>query len=399
MKPWAIQPRLHLDIGWRDLASALGPGVGATGTWMDRIAAKAPPGTVAVTGLSVRTLFDAVLSEADIGPGSTVVATPINIEGMAQLVEAHGARLATVDLDRGTLAPSPDRLLHPSMDMLLSTHLYGPGPVLEARPAGIPQTCLIVEDRAQAFDGRLVLSPGADVALYSFGPIKMRTALGGAVALFRDPALARAVAGRLAGWPERSDGWFLRRVLKYAILKAASHPLIFGLIHRVLGRSGRDVDAVLGGLARGFAPDQPVQQAVRHRPPARLLRLLARRLERTGDRHEGPDRACLEQIGAIQPVPGLDRPTPPTWLLPVLADHPAALIAALAEEGYDATRGATSMRVIGPGPAPVAEDLMARVVYLPKPRTPRAVDRLTVALRRATTTARRASLTETGDPT
>mgnify|MGYP000166768879 CR=1 FL=1 len=39
---------------------------------------------------------------------------------------------------------------------------------------------LIVEDCAQAFDGTLRLPEGIDIALYSFGPIKVATALGGA---------------------------------------------------------------------------------------------------------------------------------------------------------------------------------------------------------------------------
>lgn len=399
MRTWSIQPRLRLDIGWRDLASVLRPGVGGPELWQARIAALAPPGTVAVAGLSVRTLFDALLGEAGIGPGHTVVASPVNIEGMAQLVQAHGATLTTVDLDAGTLVPAPGRLAHPGASMVLYTHLYGPGPVLAARPEGVPDDCLIVEDRAQAFDGQLMISPGADVALYSFGPIKMRTALGGAVALFRDANLAQAVVVRLARWPVRGDGWFLRRVLKYAGLKAASHPLIFGLIHRGLTGSGRDVDTALGSMARGFGGDQPVQQAVRYRPPARLMRLLARRLERAGPPGRAVPRDLLEQVATIFPVPGLERETPPVWLLPVLPDHPEALIAALVEHGYDATRGATSMRVIGHGPAPVAEALMTRVVYLPKPRTRCEADRLIAALRRATSAQGRASLTETGDPT
>ena len=399
MKPWSIQPRLHLDIGWTDLASVLRPDVDGPEIWQVRIAAMAPPGTVAVAGLSVRTLFDALLDEAGIGPGHTVVASPINIEGMAQLIQARGAALATVDLDAGTLASTPGGLAYPDAGMILYTHLYGPGPVLATRPERVPDDCLIVEDRAQAFDGHLMISPGADVALYSFGPIKMQTALGGAVALFRDARLAQAVAARLAAWPARSDVWLLRRVLKYAALKVASHPLLFGLIHRALRRSGRDVDTALGSMARGFAPDRPVQQAVRFRPPARLLRLLARRLQRAGEASNRPSRDVLDRVAALLPVPGLERETPPLWLLPVLPDQPEALIAALVEEGYDATRGATSMRVIGSGATPVAKSLMARVVYLPKPRTRREADRLITALRRATSATGRASLTETGDPT
>jgi dTDP-4-amino-4,6-dideoxygalactose transaminase len=77
--------------------------------------------------------------------------------------------------------------------LILIAQLYGsrsPQPlVMACRKPGR----LIVEDCAQSFDGTLRLPKDIDAALYSFGPIKVATALGGAVGLFRDPRLPNAM--------------------------------------------------------------------------------------------------------------------------------------------------------------------------------------------------------------
>ena len=244
---------------------------------------------------------------------------------------------------------------------------------------------LIVEDCAQAFDGALSLSAGADVALYSFGPIKTATALGGAIALFHDAALAERVRRRMADWPELADNWFRRRALKYAALKLLATPWIYGIFLMALSRLVPDLETTLGKMARGFGGDRPIGEAVQHRPPARLLRLLKRRLTGWTPR---PDATAelLQRLSTRVTVPGIAQQPHHWWLAPVLAADPDRLIAKLRMTGFDATRGTTSMRALndaeGKAPA-MATQLMSSVVYLPKPQNGRAAERLADAVERS----------------
>lgn len=364
-----MQPRLRLDIGWRDLISILAPLSAPREALEARVAAFAPDGTTAVIGLSVRTLFDALLAET--AAGRPVVMSAVNIEGLARLAAVHGCEVRAVDIDLSTLAPDRGDVGRAARGaaMVVLAHLYGrqlPEDRLR-RPAGV---ALLVEDRAQAFDGGLEISPAADVALYSFGPIKAATALGGGIALFHDPDLGGRVAARLDRHRARSEGWFLRRACKYAILKAASAPLIYGRVIDALRLAGRDPDAAIGGMARGFSGDLP--GAVRHAPPLRMLRLLARRLERWGEPAPASE-AAARAVSDLASVPGLQA-RGRWWVLPIRHRYPDQLVRALRRRGLDATRGATSLRATGEAPA--ASRLMSEVVYLPVPADTAAADRL-----------------------
>lgn len=306
----------------------------------------------------------------------------VNIAGMAELVRLHGCALRPVDLDPATLAPDPEALRAAAADgaaLVVFAHLYGRRAPLDPRRSA---PGLVVEDCAQAFDGALRLSPGADVALFSFGPIKAATALGGGVALFRDPALAGRIARRVAVHPPLDDGWFLRRALKYAVFKVASAPLLYGAVLRLIALTGRDPDAALGGAARGFPGALP--EAIRHGPPPRLLRLMARRLERWREPAPGAARAARD-LAVLLPVPGLSADGR-WWLLPVRHNRPADLVRTLRRQGLDATRGATSLRALTDAEGFAhreASRLTDEVVYLPLPASPSQGDRLVRRLARA----------------
>lgn len=380
-----MQPRLRLDIGWRDLASIWQP-VRRPAEFDSQIALHAPADVFPVAGLSVRSLFLALLQETS--RTRPVAMSAVTVADMAALARTCGCSVRPIDVEMGGLLPTPDAACQACGDdtgLIVLAHLFGSRGSVEAIAAlcAAPDR-LIVEDCAQAFDGTLRLSPGADVALYSFGPIKTATALGGAVGLFRDQALAESVQRRMADWPALGDGWLLRRSLKYAALKLIGTPPIFGLFMALLTRLAGDPDAVIGSLARGFA-GRPIHEAVRRRPPPRLLRLLARRLDSWTIPADvtGP---VLDRLSRHLTVPGLVARPAHWWLAPVLVPKAERLIATLRSLGYDATRGTTSMRALADesGSTPeVAARLIASVVYLPKPRNAAAAERLNRAVERA----------------
>ncbi|HYE50332.1 MAG TPA: DegT/DnrJ/EryC1/StrS family aminotransferase [Azospirillaceae bacterium] len=362
-------PRLTLDIDWRDLRFAWSARAdkGAEG----RILGGIPADRGGVVCLSVRTALDALLAELKLPAGSEVLMSAVNIQNMADIVRAHELTVVPVDITLDGLAPTPAQLeaaVTPASRLFLLAHLFGARVPTE----GLATVCrrhglLFVEDCAQAYDGVLDASPGTDASLYSFGPIKTATALGGAVALFADRGLAARVRHRTAGYPPVPLGWWRRRVVKHMALKAASAPWATGLVIRLLALLGRDADAVIGGAARGFKAGDLLSQ-LRRRPPEPLLSLLARRLEtprraqlalRLGERR-GQVRRIVEGVGR---APGLHVARHAWWLLPVLTRDPATAIDRGRRAGFDVTRGATSLRAFAP--APVAEALIGQVVYLP----------------------------------
>ena len=289
--------------------------------------------------------------------------------------------------------------IRPETRALLVTPLFGTTVELEpyaeiARANGL----LLLEDCAQSLhEPGLRGDPHADASLFSFGPIKTATALGGAVVRVRDPELRERMRRTLAGWPLQPRRQFLARVLKFAALSALARPFLFGAFVRICERRGREVDDLLSSFVRGFKVpyDDPAFTArIRRRPCGPLLRLLRRRLT-SFDRDRLARRAALgERLARSLPAtflhPGSGAPVRSHWVFPVLTADPAALIAALRRRGLDAAPPhATSAMTVVAAPAERPETeaaaarwLMEHVVFLPAyPELPeRAVRRLLATL-------------------
>jgi perosamine synthetase len=363
-----LQPRLRLDIGWSDLFSAFAP---ASGDWRATLAGlfQRP----ALPCLSVRTAFDTLLQAIEAKPGDEIVLSAINIESMAAVAEAHGVSLVPVDIDVRTMAPTAeaiDSALSPRTRLILIAHLFGARLSLAPYAGVKPESVLLVEDCAQAWRPDFAPSPEADVSLLSFGPIKRRTALGGAVALFRDASLANTCAAIEASYEPMSEGWFVQRALKYCALKVATTPLLYRGIHALVQAITGDAEKAIGAAARGFPPGELLVR-LRRRPPQRMVKLLHRRLTSPASDAErvAANRDVLGRLPTPMASIAADNADHHYWLTPILLDDPGAASKALVRRGYDATRGATSLRAIETEEhkAPHARALMQRVLYLPPP--------------------------------
>lgn len=362
-----LYPRLRLDIGWTSLLrAALMQRAPAAEASARAIASFFAPART-VIGLSVRTLFDAVLRIRRPVPGEAIVMSGINVDGMARIATGHGLRIVAVDVGLDTLAPPPGALLRACSEngasICVVTQLYGSVTPIADAAALRAKGVFVVEDCAQAFAGRFYRgSPDADVSLFSFGPIKRATALGGGVAVVRDSAVAKSIAELLASYPALPPRWFRRRACKLLLMKALSTPVLFGALHRALCWFGRDSDTVIGGALRGF-PRGDLLAAIRKQPPPHLLALLARRLQEPHDitaRHRSVGYAFELQLGR-------DCQQHSHWLVPVLFNDPDQARAKLLAQGWDATRGATSLRALDPRACPNAARLMRYVLYVPHP--------------------------------
>lgn len=367
---WA---RRRIDIGWGDLAFALVRCCWAGRSRRDLIEARWAGDTPTLACLSVRTGFDLLLGALELPRGSEVLMSAINVPAMFRLVEEHGLIPVPLDIDSDTLAPSAEqvrRVVTSRTRAIVIAHLFGTRVDLEAIAAlARERDILLVEDHAQAFVGVPEELPAtADVALWSFGPIKTTSALGGGVVAIRDAALAARMEALEIGYPVQPRSRFALRVLKYAAMKAVSARWPFGLIVRALSWAGVDHAVWLAARVRSF-DDAGLLPALRRRPSAPLLALLARRLRRfdasraTRQRRRG--LALESRIAGRVRVVG----TKTAWrgfdLFAVLTADALKLEAALRARGFDAgTRG--NLAVLGPREGtPGARRLFEHAVFVP----------------------------------
>ncbi len=402
-------PRLPLDIGWSDLAVGFGSAVVARDRerLVREIEQLWSPGAEALAALSVRSGFDLLLAALNLPAGSEIAYTAATIGDMVRIIEHHGLKPVPIDLDMHQLGPRPAQLeaaLSARTRAILFVHLFGArhdlGPIAEVARH---RQLLLIEDCAHAFVGRsYVGDPLADVSLFSFGPIKTATALGGAMLTVRNPELLARMRTIERQRPLQGRSFFARRCLKYALLKAACWPPVYGALFKLCQLLGQDPNAQVSRMVRGFAGSD-LFAALRRRPSVPLLALLARRLRRYGraeiegrrqvgewasqlldDASNGNDGSDGSANSTAIQRPGRQANDHTYWLYPVLARRPERLVSRLQAAGFDAARGTVSFGVIDPdGSAtgdhsPEAQAALSHVVYLPLARglSKRQVERI-----------------------
>jgi dTDP-4-amino-4,6-dideoxygalactose transaminase len=372
--------RKRLDISWLDLgyalASCLAPrGRGARAARLERLFNR-PEETIAC--LSVRSGFDLWLSAVNLPQGSEVLVSAITIPDMVRIIEDHGLVPVPVDIDAEHLAVDFDslrRAITPTTRAILVAHLFGTQQPLDAI-ADFAQAhgLYLIEDCAQAFVGRDIIGhPEADVSMFSFGPIKTATALGGGLLRVRDGRTIAAMRELLAKQPRQTRSTYARRALKYAGMKFLSTKAMYAAVFHSWQALGRDPDQLVNGAVRGFAgPD--FFRRIRRQPSAPLLALVHRRIahfDRTRIVHRSRHgERLLSLLKGSFVSPGFASDEHTFWVFPVLADDSARLIAALRAEGFDGS-SAHSMCVVEPPTdrpeqrAVMAEQILPRIVYLP----------------------------------
>ena len=347
-----LYPRLHLQISFADLLFSLFSGILRTSSEPPPIVQHFQQGNkqILVT-LSVRTAFDLLLQSLNLPPGTEVLMSAVNIRDMVEIVRRYDLVPVPVEIDFNTLEPDIqllESLISPNTKILLAAHLFGA--VIEVKP--LIELCrkhqiLFIEDCAQAFCGdRYCGDPQADVSLFSFGPIKSCTALGGAIASIRDATLAEQMRKIESTYPQRSKLWFYKRVLKYCGLKLLSLPLIYQQLISLLEYFKLDPDATINSFTRGFSQGDLLAK-LRYRPPQGMHKLLWHRL-RTFDNfwfknREAKARLLIDRLSPEILYPGNQADFHSFWVFPILTDNPKLLIQKLRENGFDATRGNTSL--------------------------------------------------------
>ncbi len=337
-------------------------------------------GPQAVPCLSVRSGFDALLASSGWAPESEVLLSGLTIPDMPRIVCDRGFRPIGVDLHIDTLAPDLEQLrraITPRTKAIVVAHLFGGLVDLEpvaaiARAHGL----LLIEDCAQAFVGSdYAGDPRADVSMFSFGPIKTNTALGGGILIVRQPAIQDELLRAQEHFPRQSRWGFAKRLLKYSYVRWLSTRWIAGAIATALRWAGTDHDRLATNMARGF-PGPKFFEKIRQQPSQPLLRMLARKLNSFSPRYieqrAGRGNQVASRLTSRVDVLGSQTIRPTYWVLPILVDHRRKLVEQLWRLGFDATTS-SSLKPVGSELTPAAslanlpncQFILDHLVFLP----------------------------------
>lgn len=369
-------PCRGFDFTWADWFSALADCLSRTpredlAADVERAWCDGAPEAPALACLTVRSAFDLFLRAKRWPAGGEVVFSALTVPDMPRIAARHGLKPVALDIDplagRWNDADLA-RLIGPRTRAVVLVHLFGArfdiGPAITiARQSGIA----VVEDCAQAYAGTGFRGhPESDLTLFSFGPMKTGTALGGAIAGVRCPALLAEMRGLRDADPVQRTGEYLRRLLLYGAFKAVTEPHVFGAAARLAGLLGIDRHRLIHEFTRNVPADALLER-LRHRPCDAVLGLLARRLE-IGDalirRRVVKGRELVAAIGPKVPVPTRDAESHAYWMVPVLPADPKRLTDGLRRAGFDAMAGRLAPVADARHETPGAQRL-AEAVYVP----------------------------------
>jgi dTDP-4-amino-4,6-dideoxygalactose transaminase len=297
---------------------------------------------------------------------------------MLYLLAHHNLVPIPIDIDPATLAVDLAQLqqsIGPRTKAVLIAHLFGSrmclDPLIEVARR---RDLLVIEDCAQAYDGSSYRGhSGSDISMFSFGPIKMQTALGGALLRVRDQSLLAQLRRRQAQYPRQSRLGFIQRIARFMLLKALARPWLFTVFIIICRLRRIDYDTLLNQTMRGFAGPDLIKR-LRQQPSTPLLRLLHHRLQQAHRQRIAQRAAALRRVVRQQPELkhfGSLVHDHTHWVLPIESNNPDTLVALLRAHGFDATRKASSM-VVAAAPqhrlapaTPRAQYMLDRLIYLP----------------------------------
>lgn len=365
-------PRKKIDIDWSDLA------YGAIASFAQK---KTSPLNLSsnhsLTTLSVRSGFDLILQCLALPKGSEILVSAITIRDMVKIIEYHNLKAIPIDLDPETLSIKPETIekaITPQTKAILVAHLFGSRMSMESLADVAEKNNLyLFEDCAQAYmaDGYWG-HDRSDFILFSFGTIKTATALGGGLIFFKDKTILDKVNQLQQTYPAQTETTFLKRIIKYSVLKLLSYKIPYSLFTAAINLTGKSHDTVINQMVRGFAGENLIHQ-IRRQPSNGLLLLLERRLSLYGtERINNRKRIGMALMELLPDVaaPGEKATNHSYWVFPITIENPEKLINYLWSLGIDATKGASNLYAVPSDenslyPAINAQEIISNIVYLP----------------------------------
>ena len=214
--------------------------------------------------------------------------------------------------------------------MFVAAHLFGTrldlDPLFELAKA---QGLVTVEDCAQAFNGRDY--PGAaaaDVNMFSFGPIKTATALGGALIRVKDDELAPACGRSRLQYPVQPEASSASASYSSWDSRLITARPVLGAIYRYYQARGQDYEDKLADRVRDVAPLKTAKN-MRFQPSATMLHLMNRRLARfdmeqvSARQRKGERLSGLIGTSVVQPAQANAHHD--YWVFPVAGERAAQI--------------------------------------------------------------------------
>ncbi len=343
--------RKRPDIGWGDLAYGIACSIAHRRPLKHgaEIPSQWFPVSESIVCLSVRSGLDLLLQALNLPRGSEIIITSTTIPDMLRIIEHHGLVPVPVSIDVRQLEPMAmeiESAVTPKTRVILVAHLFGSRiemqPIIDiSRHIG----ALVIEDCAQAFVGcEFSGHQEMDAALFSFGPIKTATALGGAVLRIQDDSLRNHMRQLQSGYPKQNRLGYMLRLVKYALLKVASIPQVYGIIVRLIRTLGIDHDSLVSQMARGFDRHH-FFSAIRQQPCEPLRRMMAYRISRFDiegklrlNRRVRIGKRLLRCLtNSALSFPGNRNCTHTFWVVAVRVKQCSLLVRSLRNAGFDAT--------------------------------------------------------------
>lgn len=297
--------------------------------------------------LSARSAFDLLLTALNLPVGSEVLMTAANIPDMFEIVRRHDLVPVTLDSDPVDFGIGKQELegkLSEKTELVLIAHLFGSRtdltPILKHPRRN---DFVLVEDCAQLFIRDYYRRrTESDFQLFSLGPIKTATALGGGILCYQKLGSEgkESITGDLLEivrtYPVQSRFGYAKRILKYVLIKCLTTRFIFPSFYRMQ----RDPDRTLSSLARNFK-DTDLLEQLRVRPCSPLVSMMNRRIGRfdareTQARREVGNR-LTQSVSKNYRIPGRANPDHRYWVFPITAKDRQRTIKRFREQGFDAT--------------------------------------------------------------
>ena len=332
--------RMRLDIGWLDLIGGFAFCILPCKRSLAMLRARQTWGCEQefLITLSVRSAFDLTLRALRLPRGSEVLLSALTVPDMVRIVDCHGLVPVPLDIDENgeIIVTSLRQAITPRTRMIVVAHLFGGRTALdEVLKIARRHRLLVVEDFAQSFGH--VGDCGhreSDVAMFSFGPIKTATALGGAVVRVKSRELCKRMGDMLTTDPIQSSVPFIGRLIWFTTLKLLSGKRMASLVQKCVQVLGSDFDSLANSVTRGFTGSNLLVQ-LRKQPSTPLLRLLRRRWMtydfKRIERRINMGRRLGAQIGKSHSK------SHSYWIYPLITDNPIGLRDRLRSSGFDPT--------------------------------------------------------------
>ncbi|MBW2178879.1 MAG: DegT/DnrJ/EryC1/StrS aminotransferase family protein [Deltaproteobacteria bacterium] len=293
--------------------------------------------------LSVRTGLDLFLSSLNLKKGSEIIVSGINIYEMFELIEKHGLRPKPVSIDFDNLHVDSNDIeqeITKKTKAILIAHLFGSRMELnDVYKICQKNNLYLIEDSAQVFDGDISGYEGSDISLYSFGPKKTATCLGGAVLSVKDREILTKMKDIQSNYPSQSNLKYFFKINKFVFIKLLQCNFIYSIFYPLLQYLRIDFDRLLYNFKRDH---KDLFVRIRKKPSRSLLYLLKYRTKKFDysviQKRTKLGRYFLDKIPLENRI-GYKSNHHTFWCFPVISKNSSALIKFLQKHKIDATKG------------------------------------------------------------